>query len=145
MSARLDLSLITDRLAPLVAGGAVAQIATTTGSQAALSRGRVTATAIYVYRLAIDVDWAGISRREQTETIGVLTVHRATATAPDVGAGASAIVQAITEGATGLLAPIDGWRPTDSTRAIAWEGGNLLLATDQITAWEDRYSITLIL
>jgi hypothetical protein len=140
---RLDLDLITARLASLQTGGTVDLVARAATQNAALQRGQRVAKSLWVYRANIDVEQVGPAMREQTETIAVVALLRDVMTAPDTGSDAADTLAAICNAAGALLAPVAGWRPSSSCRHMLWQGGSLILSSDQAAAWEDRYTVVL--
>jgi hypothetical protein len=140
---RIDLDLITARLAAMQTAGTVDLVSRAATPAAALGRGRRVAKSLWVYRVSIDAEQVGPAMRGQTETIAVVALLRDVMTAPDTGADAADTLASICNAAGDLLAPVDGWRPSTNCLPMQWEGGNLILSSDQAAAWEDRYTVVL--
>jgi len=139
---RLNLDLITARLAPLQSGGTVDHIGTSGSQAAAIERGKAVDKSLWVYRSAVDTEQVGPAMRQQIETLGVLVMVRELANAPDAGGAAADALDTICAAVAQLLAPAAGWSPSAAYMPLEYAGGDSVAATSQASAWEDRYSAT---
>jgi len=139
---RLDLDLITARLAPLQSGGTVDHIGTAGSQAAAIERGKAVDTSIWVYRLAVDTEEVGVSSQKRIETVGVLMMVRELANAPDAGAAGAESVDAVCDAVADLLAPSIGWSPGEGYLPMRYQGGESIAGTAQASAWQDQYTVT---
>jgi len=139
---RLDLDLITARLAPLQSGGTVDHVGKAGSQASAIERGKAVGKSIWVYRFAVDTEQVGPSMRQQAETIGLLIVVRELAPAPGAGGAEAETLDAICSAIEALLAPAAGWSPAAVYMPLEYAGGDSVAATSQAIAWEDRYIAT---
>lgn len=139
---RLDLDLITARLASLQSGGTVDHIGKAGGQAAAIERGKAADKSVWVYRSAVDTEQVGPAMRQQIETLGVLIMVRELTNAPDAGGTAAETLDTICAAVEQLLAPAAGWSPAAAYMPLEYAGGESVAATAQASAWEDRYIAT---
>jgi len=139
---RLDLNVITARLAPLQSGGTVDHIGTAGSQAAAIERGKAADKSIWVYRSAVDTEQVGPAMRQQIDTLNVLVMVRELANAPDAGGSSAETVDTICAAIEQLLAPAAGWSPAAVYMPLEYAGGDSVAATSQAIAWEDRYIAT---
>jgi len=139
---RLDLDLITARLASLQSAGTVEHIATAGGQAAAIERGKAVGSSVWIYRSAVDTEQVGPAMRQQIETLDVLIMVRELTNAPDAGGGAAETLDTICAAVEQLLAPAAGWSPAAAYMPLEYAGGDSVAATPQASAWEDRYIAT---
>jgi len=121
---RLDLDLITARLASLKSGGAVDHIGTAGGQAAAIERGKAADKSVWVYRSAVDTEQAGPGMRQQIETIGLLIMVRELTNAPDAGGTIAGTLDTICAAIEALLAPAAGWSPAAAYMPLEYAGGD---------------------
>jgi len=139
---RLDLDLITARLASLQSAGTVEHIGTAGGQAAAIERGKAVGSSVWVYCSALDTEDVGMSMRRQIETISVLVMVRELTNAPDAGGASAASLDSICDAVAALLAPAEGWTPEQGYQPPQYRGGESVAATAQASAWEDRYEVS---
>jgi len=135
---RLDLDLITARLAPLQSGGTVEHIATAGSQAAAIERGKTADKSIWVYRSAVDTEQVGPAMRQQIETLGVLVMVRELTNAPDAGGTGAETLDTICAAIEQLLAPAAGWSPAAAYMPLEYAGGDSVAATSQASARPQR-------
>jgi hypothetical protein len=139
---RLNLDLMTARLASLQSGGTVEHIGKAASQAAAIERGRAASKSVWVYRQALDTESVGPGMRQQIETIGVLIIVRELANAPSAGATNAEALDTICSAVEQLLAPAAGWSPAAQYMPLEYAGGESVASTSQASAWEDRYLAT---
>lgn len=141
--ALIDLALITVRLASLQTDGTVDYISAAASESAALARGAVHETSLWIVPTDVIVaDVGNLARHKQVQHgFSVIAVLRDHAPAPDTGAIGYETLRDIRNAVIALLAPEDGWKPSGFTQPVRYIGGRVLNSTEQLVATADDYEV----